>query len=241
MSDQYQSELLHKELFNQELSSALNDLPKGVAWAATIFPQNHKEKLLSLRVELPLLSDRAVEKRRNEFYAGRWCAAQAIYQKQGRYLTPKINADRSPLWPDGIVGSISHSQDKAISVVSSTDKCAGLGIDIQSEISSGERNDISDLILNADETELCRNLTIHKPFDVFFSAKESLYKALYPSCLDFFEHKDVEIVNVNEHNYTLEIRLLRDLKTCWFKGQVFTVRYFTAQTYVLTWAYLDIV
>jgi len=235
MSDQYRS-----DIFNKELSSALNKLPKEIEWAATVFPQNHKEKLLSMKVELPLLSDRAVEKRKNEFYAGRWCAAQAIYQKSRCYLTPKINVDRSPLWPVGIVGSISHSKDKAISVVTSSDKYVGLGIDIQDEISIGEQVDISDLILSAGEAKLCRSLTTYKAFEVFFSAKESIYKALYPSCRDLFEHKDVEIVKVNEHDLTLEICLLRDLKTSWFKGQVFTVQYFTSQTYVLTWVCLDI-
>jgi len=240
MSDHYQSDLFSKELFNQELNSALNKLPTGITWSATVFPHNHKEKLLKMKIPLPILSDRAVEKRKNEFYAGRWCAAQAIYQKSRRYLTPMINADRSPLWPAGIVGSISHSQDKAISVVASTDKCAGLGVDIQDEISTGERSDILDLILNTDEAKLCRNLTGQKSFEVFFSAKESIYKALYPNCLDMFEHKDVEVVSVNEHNFTLEIRLLRDLKASWFKGQVFTVQYYTAKTYVLTWVCLDI-
>jgi enterobactin synthetase component D len=236
MSDQYQS-----DTFNKELSSALNKLPKDIKWAATIFPQNHEEKLRSMNVELPVLSARAVEKRKNEFYAGRWCAAEAVYQKKNSYLTPKINADRSPLWPEGIVGSISHAKDKAISVVTTTDERVGLGVDIQDEISEGAWGEISNFILNTDETKLCSNLMSSKFFAVFFSAKESVYKALYPSCLDLFEHKDVEIINVNKHNDTLEIRLLRDLKTTWVKGEVFTVQYFIAQTYVLTWVYLDIV
>jgi enterobactin synthetase component D len=234
MSDQYQN-----DVFNKELSSALYKLPKNIKWAATIFPQNHKEKLLSMNVELPLLSDMAVEKRKNEFYAGRWCATQAIYQTNHRYLTPKINADRSPLWPDGVVGSISHSNDKAISLVTSIDQCVGVGVDLQYAIPPEEQLKILDLVLSTSEALLFRKISPNRAFDVFFSAKESLYKALYPSCLDIFEHKDVEIVKVNEYDFTLEIHLLRDLKAHWFKGQVFTVHYHVAQTYALTWICLD--
>jgi enterobactin synthetase component D len=234
MSYQHQA-----DFFNKEMSSALNNLPKGIEWAATVFPHNHKEMLLNMGVELPVLSDRAVEKRTSEFYAGRWCATQAIYKKNSLYLTPKINDDRSPLWPVNFVGSISHSKDKAIAVVSSSDEYIGLGVDIQDEISIGEQLDISDLILSDDEAMLCRKIKVNMAFEAFFSAKESIYKALYPSCLDMFEHKDVEIVSVNEHSSSFEIRLLRDLKVSWSKGQVFIVQYFIAQTYVLTWLSLD--
>lgn len=220
---------------NQALTIALHQLPTSVDWVATTFPQNHKDKLIDLNLELPYLSHKAVEKRKNEFYAGRWCAAQAIYQKTGTYLTPKTNPDRSPLWPTGIVGSISHSNNKALSIVSFREDYIGLGVDIQDVISDVEQANILSLILNKDEIELTNSLASKRYFDVFFSAKESLYKALYPSCLEIFEHKDVEIMRVDEDQSILEIRLLKDLKMRWFKGQVFTIRYFVAPAYVLTW------
>ena len=136
------------------------------------------------------------------------------------------------------MGSISHSENKAIAIVSGVEECLGLGVDIQDYILPSERDSIVNLILNAQEQFICQEMPSDISFDIFFSAKESLYKALYPRSLDLFEHMDVEIIRVNESNSTLELRLLRNLKAYWLKGQTFTIHYIVASGYVLTWMYI---
>jgi len=217
---------------------SLSELPEGVEWVASDFSVDHQQLLSQLKVKVSSLSTRAVEKRRREYFAGRWCAAKACFQKTGFYLSPGIHADRSPIWAEGILGSISHSQDKAIALVAGVERCRGIGVDIQDLIPANEQEGIRALILSKAEQALIRSGSIDLGFEIFFSAKESIYKTLYPTSLDMFEHLDVEIDQFDNTNGILELTLQRDLKSCWTKGQRFVVHFVVAESYVLTWVYL---
>jgi len=63
--------------------------------------------------------DRAVPKRQREFAAGRMAARQAMAQIGKTPAPIPVNTDRSPHWPEGVVGSISHSLEIAVAVVAS--------------------------------------------------------------------------------------------------------------------------
>ena len=68
-----------------------------------------------LEAERPIVK-KAVEKRRREFSAGRTCARQAL-RELGCADAPIVhNQNGAPLWPPGIVGSITHSNTYAAAV-----------------------------------------------------------------------------------------------------------------------------
>ena len=62
-----------------------------------------------LGLALPVTLDKAVQKRKAEFLAGRYCARAALAQLDGSLaVNIGIGANREPLWPPGFVGSITH-------------------------------------------------------------------------------------------------------------------------------------
>ena len=75
--------------------------------------------------------ERAVAKRRREFTAGRLCARAAL-ARVGVPPAPLLpNSDRTPRWPEGIVGSISHCDGYCGVVVARRERFAGLGLDAE--------------------------------------------------------------------------------------------------------------
>ena len=77
--------------------------------------------------------------RLTEFSQGRKHARQALAQLGVVVTSIPMSADRSPVWPQGVVGSISHMPADAqrnqpgwvIAAVAKSEHCAGLGIDLE--------------------------------------------------------------------------------------------------------------
>jgi len=100
---------------------------------------------------------------------------------------------REPLWPAGTVGSISHSGTMAVAAVAPISLLATIGIDIE----PAEALDPDLLGHICRPTELAR--LSNKPdaglrAKLIFSAKESVYKCLWPATRQFLEFSDVEIL-----------------------------------------------
>jgi 4'-phosphopantetheinyl transferase EntD len=72
----------------------------------------------------------AATSRREEFLTGRWCARDAL-SKLGVPTSPVLVGCRGePLWPNGVVGTITHGAGLAAAVVGRFDRWWGIGIDI---------------------------------------------------------------------------------------------------------------
>jgi 4'-phosphopantetheinyl transferase EntD len=87
------------------------------------------DSLLDWCAGLPALA-RASESRKREFVAGRQCAENAMAQL-GETGRVGIRSDRSPAWPKGIVGSISHTDELVWAAVASSETTLSLGIDAE--------------------------------------------------------------------------------------------------------------
>ena len=73
----------------------------------------------------------SVEKRRREFACGRHFVRRC-FRALGRPDGPlPANPDRSPRWPDGLVGSITHTDTYCAAAVARADDIAGIGIDVE--------------------------------------------------------------------------------------------------------------
>src|SRR3954468_19316362 len=73
----------------------------------------------------------AVDKRRLEFGRGRQCARAALRRlglSDGPLLTGQ---QREPLWPTGVVGSITHTDELCVAAVAWQRSYAGVGIDVE--------------------------------------------------------------------------------------------------------------
>lgn len=133
----------------------------------------------------------AVPRRQREFAAGRVAAREAIRRLTGTEAPIPTSADRSPCWPAGIVGSITHDFDTCVAIVGDHNSWLSIGIDIESN--TGIDESLWDLICTPEELHFVR---CQKPSEqpVFakrlFVAKEAFYKWHYPlrkTILDFQE------------------------------------------------------
>jgi 4'-phosphopantetheinyl transferase EntD len=83
-----------------------------------------------------------------------------------------------PLWPHGIVGAITHSGDVAMALVGWRRDYAGLGIDVE-QLSPGLSAEAARLVWTADEERMLADAPASWR-TMLFSAKESIFKALFP-------------------------------------------------------------
>lgn len=134
---------------------------------------------------------RARPARRQQFLAGRSSAAAAA-RALGLAHWPPIpaNTDGSPAWPAGVVGSISHSDQLAVTALSVGGELTGLGIDCE-PIGRVDASLYDSILTPAEMQTRTVDPTVH------FSAKESLYKALNALKTDAasaLEFQDIQVI-----------------------------------------------
>ncbi|MFI5157214.1 MAG: 4'-phosphopantetheinyl transferase [Sphingobacteriales bacterium] len=175
----------------------------------------------------------AIEKRKTEFSTGRFCAKKALENIGLFEKEILVGTNREPLWPEGILGSISHCDNFTGAVVGCTDKIVSIGIDIENI--GGIKSNVWDVIYTTSEQQFLTNTPTNK-VDLFstliFSFKESLYKFQYPITGIYLDFKDVEITfersefSFNIINKSVDVKSLpfNDINTNWtiLNGKVFT-------------------
>lgn len=184
----------------------------------------------------------AVDKRRAEFLAGRVAAVEAL-RALGLDAAPGRNPDGSPRWPDEAVGSISHGGGRALCAVASRSQVRSLGIDTERLLTPDTKPELSRKICSEDELmRLAASLAVSEPHlvSLAFSAKESLYKCLYPLVGRFmgFEAARIVAVHSSPHSEGLDGELTLELAQEWSSafrvGRRFAARYLLAQQHVET-------
>ncbi|MFK3779673.1 4'-phosphopantetheinyl transferase [Agrobacterium sp. NPDC089420] len=176
---------------------------------------------------------RATPRRKAEFIAGRRCAAEAIRRLTARTAFPGMGEDRAPIWPAGVVGAISHSRDRAIALAGSNQQFCGIGIDIEKVLNEEEARDIASQALTASERHSLGNAIDPFMTGLIFSAKESLFKALYPSVRRFFFFEAAELSDYSEDG-SASLRLTEDLGGRWRRGTEIPLRVCRFEDFLLT-------
>ncbi|WP_330172557.1 4'-phosphopantetheinyl transferase superfamily protein [Streptomyces sp. NBC_01498] len=159
-------------------SEAYEDLPE-----ARLFPE-----------EEPIVKS-AVAKRRGEFTTARHCARQALTRlgaPAGAILTGERGA---PLWPEGVVGSITHCEGYRAAVVARTADVLSIGVDAEPALPLPEG--VLEAVALPDEQIMVKELletAPEVPWDrLLFSAKESVYKAWFPLTRRFLEFEEARL------------------------------------------------
>ena len=136
---------------------------------------------------------RSVEKRRAEFSKGRVCARRAL-RRLGISDGPiAVGPSRAPIWPKGIVGSITHCEGLVAAVAAHAVNEPAIGLD--AEVLGALPQSLFDRVCTAKELEQIRE-SEHGLVDwhtLIFSAKESIHKALHPVTGIWLEFFDVEL------------------------------------------------
>ncbi|WP_343565066.1 4'-phosphopantetheinyl transferase family protein [Kiloniella sp. b19] len=184
-------------------------------------------------LDLPDQLQNALARRQREFIAGRLCAAEAIQKTRGQKSFPTRNPDGSPSWPEGLTGSITHSHNLAIAAVGPSRLYRGIGVDLERTILPEELPAISSVILGQKEQALWSRQMNSRMLTLLFSAKESLFKALYPDIPRYSDFKSSELFRLLTPGTGL-LRLTEDLSPRWASGHVVPFCYQATQDLVLT-------
>jgi 4'-phosphopantetheinyl transferase EntD len=137
----------------------------------------------------------AVEGRRSEFATGRACARQA-FELLGVEPQPVPTGDHGePLWPAGVVGSITHCDGYRACAIASAHDVLSLGIDAEpnAPLPPGVWTDIA----RPEERSAVSGLAAADPGicweRLLFSAKESVYKAWFPLTQRWLGFEDASV------------------------------------------------
>jgi 4'-phosphopantetheinyl transferase EntD len=117
----------------------------------------------------------------------------------GRAPCAIINADdRAPIWPQGVVGSITHTgrldDGFAAAAVASSEDLQSLGLDAEAATPLAD-NLFSRVLTGSEQSQLVglEHDAAGRLAKLYFSAKEAFYKCQYPLTREFLGFKDVEL------------------------------------------------
>jgi len=166
-------------------------------------------------IPLPAALDGAVPKRRVQFRAGRYCATKAMGALGASYAGQLVAraANGAPLWPEGLVGSITHTDHFASAAVAPGADAAALGIDTERMMTEPRARNVGRVIAWPSEVGHARaaGLSHLEAMTLVFSAKESIFKCLHGLVGCYFDFHDVRIVEVDGQERTFVARLVKTL------------------------------
>jgi len=151
--------------------------------------------------EKTFLASIPTKKGQKRFITGRVAARHALEKLKVESNNPLLKGEGGePLWPDGIVGSISHStitQSKgfAVALTAKAPPFTVAGIDIEN-LSRNLTQPIERKICSPSELEWVNGTGFSgrkTRILTLFSAKETIYKALYPIVKRYISFREVEL------------------------------------------------
>jgi 4'-phosphopantetheinyl transferase EntD len=189
------------------------------------------EAISPLPAELPLdpveaaAVRRAVPKRRREFAAGRWCARQALAQLGLKDPVLPAGTDRAPIWPEGIAGSITHTDTVCVAVAARREDVRSVGVDAEPDAPLPP--DLWELIHTPSERRRLETQPMPnhaRQARLIFSVKECFYKLQYPLTHCLLDFQDAQ-VDIDADAGRFRVTLLRAAGEGFPIGSAFVGRY----------------
>jgi enterobactin synthetase component D len=176
-------------------------------------------------IALPESSNRWVRKRQVEYAGGRYCAREALRAAGSRVAELPLGrgASGAPSWPDGIVGAITHSNGFAGAAVAASSRARGVGLDVERAMTDELAAQILDKIASREELDAARSATqwsTGEALTVIFSAKETVFKALYSEVQRYFDFRDAALGRIDLAAGTFTASLLTTLTPSLPSGMV---------------------
>jgi 4'-phosphopantetheinyl transferase EntD len=171
---------------------------------------------------------RAVPKRQDEFRAGRTAARLAMQAVGAAAVALPARADRSPEWPKGIAGSISHCEDLCMACASTEARAIGLDVEPASDLAE----DLWDtILLPAERDAVLASTAPGQTAKLIFSAKEAAYKAQYPLSETLFGFHDlgIQLVGSDQFQATFHVQA-----GPFQPGDQLNGRHFTDDSHIMT-------
>jgi 4'-phosphopantetheinyl transferase EntD len=149
----------------------------------------------------------SVVKRRIEFAEGRCCARMAMAKVGHLPCAIPSGPDRAPVWPFGLVGSITHTMDFCAAAVARKDCFSTMGID--AEPIDAIPAEVVEEILRPDEASEFNLEARPDGADwptLYFCLKEAAYKAFYPRYRRIIGFQDMRVrVDLDARRFLAEL------------------------------------
>jgi len=168
-------------------------------------------------IALPASLANAVPKRRLEYLAGRYCARAALRGCAHALAEEPIGQGehREPLWPAGATGSIAHTTGYVVAAASASDRVSALGVDVERWMDDDAPRRIgAHVAIEGELAALCERTgwSSGRALTLVFSAKETLYKCLYPEVRRYFGFHDARVESLEPERGAFAIALTGPLE-----------------------------
>lgn len=128
--------------------------------------------------ELAELDASVGARRRDDFIRGRIAARLALRGLGARPQSIPIGAWRQPVWPEGVVGSISHAAGAGVAVVARSADLRGIGVDVEARDRRLSLRAARRILTRAEGWALDEPAQLPWPL-VLFCVKEAAFKAVF--------------------------------------------------------------
>jgi len=172
----------------------------------------------------------AADRRVREFAAGRSLSRRLIRRRLPGFAGPiRQGAAGEPVWPRGVLGSISHTTGRVVAAVASSREYLGVGIDV--EPAAPLPDGVLRIVASAREVLQLSRSGIRVADRVLFSAKESIFKAQYSFAGAPLDFEDVDVVVDDEGTFAGSlVSAVGDLRV----GHQFAGRWHIAEGFIMS-------
>lgn len=206
-SSQFKSSFISNEMLflNQDLGVYL--------FSCDFAADNYKQDLFDLfGILFPSDLARAVPKRQAEFLAGRYAAREVMrcaHIDDGDPKTVSVGKQRCPVWPDKFIGSITHTDRKAFCTITGSRPEVQIGIDYENYMHDLTASEVRSNVHSVEEGRLLleQGVSSNVATTIIFSAKESLFKALYPRVGEYFGFNYATVSDCDLSSRQLSLKL----------------------------------
>lgn len=162
---------------------------------------------------MPIRLHGAVRERQLSHAAGRYCAELSLRLLTGTDIAVCAGPSGEPLWPTGVSGSITHAGGGAWAAVGWKKTAGTLGLDTEVLVDMQCLKDILEICVTPDERRYwfhsCAEEKAAELATALFSAKESVFKAIFPTVRRFVEFSEFEMTTCYEDLHALHLRPAR--------------------------------
>lgn len=214
-------------------------LSQGLACAAFDQQTFRPELFEQFSIPCPRSIQAASAKRQAEYLASRWLVREIFSHYGVQDFMLRKSVDRSPQWPKGFSGSLSHCCGQIFLV---TDPCGRLaGNDTEHWVSPQVADEITPLLMTAQDQRLLDTFAQEhaQKVTLLFSLKESLYKALWPQVRCEMDFSDAELIAANFDKGTAVLQLTRNIAEGWPAGANFHFSFVLGEQRVFSWLLPD--
>lgn len=147
----------------------------------------------------PAYLDKAVARRRAEYLASRYAARIALSEFGITDFLLSNDVERAPVWPTGIVGSLTHTGGRAVIITAAADVDYQIGVDVEKLIDPAKARELCSMIVSESELDFFkqRGISLDLALTLAFSLKESLFKALYPVLRQFIGFHAAGVIDLD--------------------------------------------